>query len=174
MGLAGRCEAIKAPTVGYASDSRPISTARMGSALSPVRGRLDSGVVRSSKRVSVKSTTHATHNDHARRVAAWLPTPESLTGSTSPMRVGSLKSDSPMRLPFGRGERVYEETNDREPSGTSPPLAMPRHQYTNCNGYRLVNRLKGSPDPPWPPLLARSRTLLTVRFSCFSFCSGRF
>src|SRR5215211_8967856 len=69
MGVVGRREAISAPTVGYASDSSPISTARTESALSPVRKRLDSGVAKSSKRVSVMSTTHATHNDHASRVA---------------------------------------------------------------------------------------------------------
>src|ERR687893_2791319 len=69
MGLVGRREAISAPTVGYASDSNPISTARTGPALSPARGRLDSGVAKSSKRASVMSTTHAPHNDHASRVA---------------------------------------------------------------------------------------------------------
>jgi hypothetical protein len=68
------------------------------------------------------SATHDAHSDQARRVAARLLVPASLTGSTSLMRVVSLKSDSPRRLPCRRGEKVYEETNDREPSGTSPPF----------------------------------------------------
>src|SRR5215211_5925632 len=75
MGLVGRREAISAPTVGYASDSNPISTARTESSRSPLRRRLDSGVAKSSKRVSVKSTTHATHNDHASLVAVRALTP---------------------------------------------------------------------------------------------------
>ena len=90
------------------------------------------------------SATHAAHSDHASRVAAWLLIPASLTGPTSLMRVVSLKSDSPRCLPCGRGERVYEETNDGEPSGTSPPLIIPRYQYTNCNGCRLANRSRSS------------------------------
>src|ERR671921_216464 len=75
MGLVGRREAISAPTVGYASDNSPISTARTGSALSPLRRRLDSGVAKPSKRVSARSSTHAAHNDHASLVAVRVLTP---------------------------------------------------------------------------------------------------
>src|SRR5919107_385955 len=159
MGFLGRREAISAPIVGYTSDSMPIGAAMPGTQSSMLIKPRASYVRDSSKRASATSATHAAHSDHARWVAAWLLVPASLTGSASLMRVVSLKPDSPRRLPRRRGEKVYEETNDREPPGTSSPLAIPGHQYTNCDGCRLANRLRSPPDPYWPPFLTRSRPL---------------
>src|SRR5919107_580595 len=159
MGFLGRREAISAPIVGYTSDSMPIGAAMSGTQSSMLIISRASYVRISSKRASAMSATHAAHSDHAKRVAAWLLIPVTLTGATSLLRVVSLKPGSPRRLPRGSGDKVYEETNDRELSGTSPPLAIPLHQYTNCNRCRLANRLGSSPDPYWPPFLARSRPL---------------
>src|SRR5215218_2224701 len=71
IGLVGRREAISAPTVGYASDSTPVSTAIVG----PSLGR---AVRKSSQRASTISTTHTAQSDQANQAAVrWLilPTP---------------------------------------------------------------------------------------------------
>src|SRR5215211_6672476 len=71
IGLVGRREAISAPTVGYASDSTPVSTAIVG----PSLGR---AVRKSSQRASTISTTHTAHSDQANQAAVRsliLPTP---------------------------------------------------------------------------------------------------
>src|SRR5918993_4101901 len=70
MGLVGRREAISAPTVGYASDSTPVSTAIVGPSLGPsVTMR---SVRKSSNRVSPMSTTHTAHSDQANQKAVRL------------------------------------------------------------------------------------------------------
>src|SRR5918993_1707342 len=75
MGLVGRREAISAPTVGYASESTPVSIARPGpslSSLSPGR-RGTSAVKKSSKRASAISAAHTAHSDQANHAAVrWL------------------------------------------------------------------------------------------------------
>src|SRR5215203_993111 len=93
MGLAGRREAISAPTVGYASESTPVSTARPGPSLSSLSpgGRGTSTVKKSSKRASAMSAAHTTHSDQATNAAVrWLiqltPRPCSLVPSiTTPL-----------------------------------------------------------------------------------------
>src|SRR4051794_40871066 len=78
MGLLGRREAISAPTVGYASESTPVSTARTGPDLSPGTPKGTSTVRKLSKRASAMSAAHAAHSDQATRAAARrpiLPTP---------------------------------------------------------------------------------------------------
>src|SRR5215207_7044054 len=76
MGLVGRREAISAPTVGYASESTPVSTAIVGPSLGPsVTMR---SVRKSSQRASTISTTHTAQSDQANQAAVrWLipPTP---------------------------------------------------------------------------------------------------
>src|SRR5919112_2788425 len=71
MGLVGSREAISAPTVGYASESTPVSTARPGPSLSSLSpgGRGTSTVKKSSKRASAMSATHTTHSDQATNAA---------------------------------------------------------------------------------------------------------
>src|SRR5829696_7905196 len=79
MGLVGRREAISAPTVGYASDSTPVSTARLRPTLAS-GGRGTSSVTKSSKRASAISTTHTAHSDQATQAAMlrlFPPTPRS-------------------------------------------------------------------------------------------------
>src|SRR5215211_236817 len=83
MGLVGRREAIRAPTVGYASDSTPVSTAKLVSTATPrpslsLVGMGISPVRKSSMRASAISTTHTAHSDQASQAAVrWLipPTP---------------------------------------------------------------------------------------------------
>src|SRR5215218_86275 len=75
IGLVGSREAISAPTVGYASESTPVSTARPGpslNCLSPgTRGT--SAVRKSSKRASATSAAHTAHSDQANHAAVrWL------------------------------------------------------------------------------------------------------
>src|SRR5918998_6945596 len=71
MGLAGRREAINAPTVGYASESTPVSTARPGPSLSSLSpGRRGTWAVRkSSASASAISAAHTTHSDQANHAA---------------------------------------------------------------------------------------------------------
>src|SRR5215217_9310956 len=72
MGLAGRREAMSAPTVGNASESIPVSTAKAGAGLcentQALLVRLSS-VEKSSERVSTMSATHTAHTDHANQAA---------------------------------------------------------------------------------------------------------
>src|SRR5215203_5509063 len=71
MGLVGRRVAISAPTVGYASESTPVSTARPEPSLirlSPGRSGT-SAVRKSSKRASAISTAQTTHSDQANHAA---------------------------------------------------------------------------------------------------------
>src|ERR687897_1485874 len=76
MGLVGGREAISAPTVGYVSDSTPVSTAIVGPSLGhSVTMR---SVRKSSQRASPMSTTHTAHSDQANQKAVRLlipPTP---------------------------------------------------------------------------------------------------
>src|SRR5215203_5406893 len=79
MGLVERREAISAPTVGYASDSTPVRTARPKPTLAS-RGRKVVSVRKSSKRASAISTTHTAHTDQASQAAVrrlFPPTPRS-------------------------------------------------------------------------------------------------
>src|SRR5215211_4154098 len=69
MGLAGRREAISAPTVGYASDSTPVSTVSQGSNLSWGGSGISPPVRNSSKRAIAMSATHPAHNDQANQAA---------------------------------------------------------------------------------------------------------
>src|SRR5215211_1626274 len=70
IGLVGRREAISAPTVGYASDSTPVSTAIVGPSLGPsVTMR---SARKSSQRASTMSTTHTAHSDQANQAAVRL------------------------------------------------------------------------------------------------------
>src|SRR5829696_3972540 len=70
MGLAGSREAISAPTVGNASESTPVSTAKPGPGLAPgVPAGITSPVRKSSKRANPMSATHTAHNDQANQVA---------------------------------------------------------------------------------------------------------
>src|SRR5215213_11485372 len=69
MGLVGRREAISAPTVGYASDSTPVSTVSQGSKLSWGGRGISPPVRKSSKRASAISTTHTAHSDQASQAA---------------------------------------------------------------------------------------------------------
>src|SRR5215216_2258625 len=69
MGLVGRREAISAPTVGYASDSTPVSTMSSESNLSWGGRGISPPVRKSSKRASAISTTHTTHTDQASQAA---------------------------------------------------------------------------------------------------------
>src|SRR5215218_2200208 len=76
MGLVGRREAISAPTVGYASDSTPVSTAIVGPSLSPSVTKRS--VRKSSQSASTISTTHNAQSDQANQAAVRLlilPTP---------------------------------------------------------------------------------------------------
>src|SRR5215210_1566184 len=72
MGLAGRREAMSAPTVGNASESIPVSTAKAGAGLrentQALLVRLSS-VEKSSERVSTMSATQTAHTDHANQAA---------------------------------------------------------------------------------------------------------
>jgi hypothetical protein len=81
MGLVGRREAMSAPTVGNASESTPVNTARVGPGLSPSGpGGNTSPVRKSSKRASPRSATHPVHSDQANHAALrWLipPAPRS-------------------------------------------------------------------------------------------------
>src|SRR5215211_5671130 len=73
MGLVGRREAISAPTVGYASDSTPVSTAIVLGPSVTMRS-----VRKSSQSASTISTTHTAHSDQANQAAVRLlilPTP---------------------------------------------------------------------------------------------------
>src|SRR5215203_4192123 len=73
MGLVGRRAAICAPTVGNASESTPVNTARAGPGLSPGGpGGNTSPVRKSSKRASPRSATHTVHSDQANQAAVWL------------------------------------------------------------------------------------------------------
>src|SRR5215203_6072621 len=83
MGLAGSREAISAPTAGYASDSTPVSTAKLGPYLTPPTSKGSSSVMKSSKSASAMSTTHTAQSDQAnqatvRRLIPPLPSPCSL------------------------------------------------------------------------------------------------
>src|SRR5215210_6531480 len=70
MGLVGSREAMGAPTVGNASESTPVSTAKAGLGLSPgTPWGITSPVRKSSMRASVISTTHTAHNDQANHAA---------------------------------------------------------------------------------------------------------
>src|SRR5215211_1467786 len=76
MGLVGSREAISAPTVGYASDSTPVSTAIVGPSLSP--SVIMRSVRKSSQRASPMNATHTAKSDQANQAAVrWLilPTP---------------------------------------------------------------------------------------------------
>src|SRR5215213_3792212 len=77
MGLEGRREAISAPTVGKASESTPVSTAKAGPGLSPgISWGITSPVRKSSKRASAMSATHTALNDQANQAAVrWLIRP---------------------------------------------------------------------------------------------------
>src|SRR5215204_7421237 len=75
MGLAGRREAISAPTVGYASDSTPVSTVSQGSNLSWGGSGISPPVRNSSKRAIAMSATHPAHNDQANQPAVRLLIP---------------------------------------------------------------------------------------------------
>src|SRR5918995_5466847 len=70
MGLVGRREAISAPTVGYVSDSTPVSTAIVGPSLGP--SVIMRSVRKSSQRASPMSTTHTAHGDQANHAAVRL------------------------------------------------------------------------------------------------------
>src|SRR5215203_7177356 len=66
MGLAGRREAMSAPTAGYASESTAASMAKTW----PLS---NTSVRKSSNRTSPMSTTHTAHSDQANRAAVrWL------------------------------------------------------------------------------------------------------
>src|SRR5215207_7492457 len=73
MGLVGRREAISAPTVGYASDSTPVSTAIVGPSLGP--SVIMRSVRKSSQRASPMSTTHTAQSDQANQAAVRLLIP---------------------------------------------------------------------------------------------------
>src|SRR5215208_2378618 len=77
MELAGRREAMSAPTVGNASESTPISRAKAGPGLCPGGPGLSTSPVRnSSKRASTMSATHTAHSDQANHAAVrWLIPP---------------------------------------------------------------------------------------------------
>src|SRR5215212_4610266 len=78
MGLVGRREAISAPTVGYASDSTPVSTMSQWSKVSWGGRRISPPVTKSSKRARAISTTHTVHSDQATQAAVrrlFPPTP---------------------------------------------------------------------------------------------------
>src|ERR671910_1841332 len=104
IGLVGRREAISAPTVGYASDSTPVSTAIVGPSLGPsVTMR---SVRKSSQRASAMSTTHTAQSDHANHAAVRLlipPTPRPcflvpfVTTITLPPSPSSRHSDNRYR-----------------------------------------------------------------------------
>src|SRR5215203_1499154 len=87
MGLVGSREAISAPTIGNASESNPVSTAKPGPGLSPgTPAGITSPVRKSSKRASAMSATHSAHSDQANHAAVrWLiqltPRPSSLVPS---------------------------------------------------------------------------------------------
>src|SRR5215204_5516751 len=120
MRLVGRRETISAPTVGYASDSTPVSTARPGPRVSPVcdnnphsTSRLGprlppqhpgtSAVRKSSKRASAMSATHAAHSDQAnqaavRRLIPPIPRPVSLSLSSQPSLYSITFSQATRRL----------------------------------------------------------------------------
>src|SRR5215217_1299976 len=72
MGLAGRREAMSAPTAGYTSESIPVSTAMAGADLrentKALLSRMSS-VRKSSERASTMSATHTAHTDHANQAA---------------------------------------------------------------------------------------------------------
>src|SRR5215218_1285557 len=94
MGLVGRRETIRAPTVGYASDSTPVSTAKLVSTATPrpslsLVGMGISPVRKSSMRASAISTTHTAPSDQASQAAVrWLippaPYPASLSLASHP------------------------------------------------------------------------------------------
>src|SRR3712207_4088346 len=67
MKLAGRREAISAPTVGNASESTPASTTKLKSTLASRIGIVP--VRKSSKRASATRTTHTAHSDQANQAA---------------------------------------------------------------------------------------------------------
>src|ERR671921_2989293 len=100
MGLVGRREAISAPTVGNASESNPVSTAKAGPGLSPgTPAGMTSPVRKSSKRASPRSATHIAQSDHANHAAVrWLigltPRPCSLGPSITILLYGSSVSQT--------------------------------------------------------------------------------
>src|SRR5215217_3937516 len=70
MGLVGRREAISAPTIGNASESTPVSTAKPGPGLSPGSpAGMTSPVRKSSKRASPTRATQTAHSDQANHAA---------------------------------------------------------------------------------------------------------
>src|SRR5918995_3439607 len=77
MGLVGSREAISAPTVGNASESNPVSTAKPGPGLCPgIPAGITSLVRKSSKRASPMSTTHTAQSDQADHAAVrWVIPP---------------------------------------------------------------------------------------------------
>src|SRR3712207_4254126 len=90
MGLVERREAINAPTVGYASDSTPISTPWPRAGLSPGNKPMaESAVAQSSRRGSVTSTTHTAHSDQANPAA--VRSPEASSYQVSSGVVGSRR-----------------------------------------------------------------------------------
>src|ERR671921_471876 len=96
-------------------------------------------VRKSSKSANAMSTTHAAHSDQASRLAVRGLIPALFAGSSSLMRVGPLKTDSPGRPPCRRREQLQEGANEGNRSLTSSPPAIPRHQYTNCAKCGLSN-----------------------------------
>jgi hypothetical protein len=75
MGLAGSLDAMSAPTVGNASDTTSVSTAKPRPGLSPRSsgGRTTSPVRKSSKRANPIRTTHSAHTNQANHAAVrWL------------------------------------------------------------------------------------------------------
>ena len=106
MGFPGRRVAISAPIVGYTSDSRPIGTAKAGTYASMLMVALASYVSDSSKRASTTSATLVAQRDQASLLVVRAVILALCAGSFSPLRVVSLKTDSPGRPPCRRGERV--------------------------------------------------------------------
>src|SRR5919112_2520965 len=74
MGLVGNREAMSAPTIGNASESTPVSTAKPGPGLSPGSpAEITSPVRKSSKMASPTRATHTAHSDQANHAAVrWL------------------------------------------------------------------------------------------------------
>jgi|SRR5829696_6890655 len=93
------------------------------------------------KSASAMSATHAPHNDQASQVAVRALILAFPTESACLMRIVSLKLNPLIGPHCRRGEKLYEETIGKKPSGTSPPTVFLCHQYTNSDRWRLGNYL---------------------------------
>src|SRR5215211_1044598 len=131
MGLVGRREAISAPTVGYASDSTPVSTAIVLGPSVTMRS-----VRKSSQSASTISTTHTAHSDQANQAAVRLlilPTPRPcflvpfVTTITLPPSPSPRHSDNRYRC-------LMERQSDK------------RRRVPSCTRWRIKLRVRAPPS----------------------------